>query len=381
MKALFGACLLILLLTYANAQTLMPEQTRYVAPDDTRKFDSTEYTAQASFEDRIKLAETWPKINGTSFDRQKNFTIQAGTGITLEKLINGLALSCNPADLNVSDMNWNNFNSVFLKLNQSTPQTVSGGIPTFSGIYSDGNISPAGEDPWTLGTSSNRWTNLYSTNTDASNKTFLGIQTILTRDHNIDLQSYTLTYDLSNIGSRIKFMNVNYIPTILTFSAETTEKTINFPNTNGNVYVSSGTDVVVADGGTGSSSFTANGVVISANTTTGALTSVAPATTGTFLRAAILSVPPIQWSTLVLPNSATNSQVFYATALNTLGASTKLVFDGSKLTSLDMNANRYYVNGTQGFNGTIAYMKTALVSCSADYNSGILKQIRGAGCP
>jgi len=422
MKALLGACLFILIIASATAQTLMPDQTRYVAPDDSRKFDAPEYTTPASLEDRIKLAETWPKINDISFDRKKNFTIQAGNGITIRQLINGLNLTCNFSDLNVSDINLNDVN-VFLKLNQSIPQTVSGGRPNFlSGIEMDissitgdgggnqlflsdpvnsgismttpddiqlisnkttstGNIEPAGESPITIGVNTNRWTNLFSTHTNTSGTNTLGIKALQTRDYSWDADAYALEIDLSAIDSEFRLKNVAGYTMQLTSAAAASNKIQNFQNASGDIYVVTGKDVIVSDGGTGVSSFTANGVVISGATTTTALASVAPATTGTFIRANTMGVPPVQWSTLILPNAATNGQVSYATALNTLGASTKLVFDGTKLTSLDMNANRYYVNGTQGFNGTTTYLKSALVTCYADYNSGILMQIRGAGCP
>jgi hypothetical protein len=57
-----------------------------------------------------------------------------------------------------------------------------------------------------------------------------------------------------------------------------------------------------------------------------------------------------------------------------------------KLTCGDINASgttdiaTLTVRGATPFNGTVIYMKTAVISCKADYNSGILKQVRGAGC-
>ena len=73
----------------------------------------------------------------------------------------------------------------------------------------------------------------------------------------------------------------------------------------------------VASGGTGSTSFTAYGVVYEGATTTSPLLSAAATTTGTFLRGTSGAAPA--WSTLVLPNAATTGDILYATASNTIG--------------------------------------------------------------
>lgn len=66
-----------------------------------------------------------------------------------------------------------------------------------------------------------------------------------------------------------------------------TTRTITLPNSNGTMYVTGGTDVSVADGGTGrSTSTTAYGVIAAGTTATGAHQTIAPGTAGQFLKSA-----------------------------------------------------------------------------------------------
>lgn len=66
-----------------------------------------------------------------------------------------------------------------------------------------------------------------------------------------------------------------------------TTRTYTLPNVSGNVYVSSGTDVSVADGGTGrSTSTTAYGLIAAGTTATGAHQTISPGTSGQFLKSA-----------------------------------------------------------------------------------------------
>ena len=66
-----------------------------------------------------------------------------------------------------------------------------------------------------------------------------------------------------------------------------------------------GTDLAVADGGTGASSFTASGIVQAGSTGTAALSSVAATATGTFPRANG-AASNWGWSSLILPNVDAN---------------------------------------------------------------------------
>lgn len=66
-----------------------------------------------------------------------------------------------------------------------------------------------------------------------------------------------------------------------------TTRTYTLPNVSGSVYVSSGTDVSVADGGTGrSTSTTAYGLIAAGTTATGAQQTISPGTSGQFLKSA-----------------------------------------------------------------------------------------------
>lgn len=66
-----------------------------------------------------------------------------------------------------------------------------------------------------------------------------------------------------------------------------TTRTYTLPNVSGSIYVSSGTDVSVADGGTGrSTSTTAYGIIAAGTTATGAHQTISPGTSGQFLKSA-----------------------------------------------------------------------------------------------
>lgn len=97
--------------------------------------------------------------------------------------------------------------------------------------------------------------------------------------------SYTLAGDPALAASECWFATTGIIcegstangfESLLTFTDPTADRTITFQNITGTVYVSDGTDVTVADGGTGASSLTAGGVLYgngtSAITNSGVLT-------------------------------------------------------------------------------------------------------------
>lgn len=97
--------------------------------------------------------------------------------------------------------------------------------------------------------------------------------------------SYTLAGDPALAASECWFATTGIIcegstangfESLLTFTDPTADRTITFQNITGTVYVSGGTDVTVADGGTGASSLTAGGVLYgngtSAITNSGVLT-------------------------------------------------------------------------------------------------------------
>lgn len=134
-----------------------------------------------------------------------------------------------------------------------------------------------------------------------------------------------------------------------------------YPLTSTTAGVMSWGGAVVAGGGTGATSFNANGVVLGGTTTTGALQSIAnSATAGVFLRnvgSSSASAP--QWSTLVLPNSATANQVVISTSTNNWGGSSSLLWDATTLTIGAGVASRDYIFKFDGEtnDGTITWME------------------------
>lgn len=81
--------------------------------------------------------------------------------------------------------------------------------------------------------------------------------------------------NLSAATAQIVFDSAAAIKTVLQDSAATTSKTITLPNFTGTLYISGGTDVTVADGGTGLSAVTAYMPIAGGTTTTGNFQSVA----------------------------------------------------------------------------------------------------------
>lgn len=87
-------------------------------------------------------------------------------------------------------------------------------------------------------------------------------------------------------------------------TAFTTAKTIAFPDTAGTVYVSTGTDVSLADGGTNASLTASNGGIVWSNATQLQILS-GTATAGKLLRSGATATPA--WSTATFPDTATGT--------------------------------------------------------------------------
>jgi len=99
------------------------------------------------------------------------------------------------------------------------------------------------------------------------------------------------------------------------------------------IYRVSGTDVSVADGGTGRSVTTAYALIAGGTTTTSAMQSIAnSAATGAILQSAGTSALST-WSTATYPATTTIYQLLYSTATNVVGGSAGLTYDGSTLTA------------------------------------------------
>lgn len=74
------------------------QQKRYIAPDDLTTFDTTAFVVPNSnwIQEQVRQfcpSEPWPKINGISFDRSKNFKINAGTGVSIDQGTNQLTIN------------------------------------------------------------------------------------------------------------------------------------------------------------------------------------------------------------------------------------------------------------------------------------------------
>ena len=215
--------------------------------------------------------------------------------------------------------------AAYLKLDQSTPQTLSGGAFAGSGLL---KITSG-----LLGVD----TNIYALNsalssyvpyTGASSTLNLGSQNFLTTGTlgagAITGTSLSLTADTaqlvfdSDAGSGVT--------TTLQDSAATSGKTITLPNFTGTLYISGGTDVAVADGGTNISSYAVGDLLYASGTTT--LSKLADVSSGSYLRSGGITTAPL-WSTLKLPNAASIGTVIYATEADTLGSSSYFSYDSS----------------------------------------------------
>lgn len=82
------------------------------------------------------------------------------------------------------------------------------------------------------------------------------------------------------------------------------------------IYRADGTDVVVADGGTGISSYAVGDLLYAS--ASGVLSKLADVAAGAYLRSGGVATAPL-WSTLLLPNAATAFRLVVATAANTIG--------------------------------------------------------------
>ena len=84
----------------------------------------------------------------------------------------------------------------------------------------------------------------------------------------------------------------------------------------GTIYQTGGTDLAVADGGTGASTFALNGVLYGNEANPIGVTAIGAE--GQFLRVGASPFVPV-WSTLILPNAATAYRLPVATGANTIG--------------------------------------------------------------
>jgi len=128
--------------------------------------------------------------------------------------------------------------------------------------------------------------------------------------------STTFIVDVADATKRLQFDiggTTNITGTFAT--AFTTAKTVTFQDVAGTVYVSGGTDVTLADGGTNASLTAVNGGVV--YSTASALAISAAGSAGQILRSAGAAAPT--WSTATYPATTTANQILYSSAANTIG--------------------------------------------------------------
>lgn len=95
----------------------------------------------------------------------------------------------------------------------------------------------------------------------------------------------------------------------------TTAKTVTFQDVAGTVYVSSGTDVTLADGGTNASLTASNGGIVYSTATAMAILA-GTATAGQHLQSGASGAP--SWTTAVYPSTTTANQILYSSAANNI---------------------------------------------------------------
>jgi len=143
------------------------------------------------------------------------------------------------------------------------------------------------------------------------NGTIIGLnQSLLTPD-----SPTFVALNLSATSNQIVLQSAGVTGTI-TATPASSNKVWTLQNVTGTIYQTGGTDVAVADGGTGLSSYAVGDLLYaSAGTTLAGLADVA---VGSYLRSGGVTTAPL-WSTLILPNAATAYRLPVATGANTIG--------------------------------------------------------------
>ncbi len=118
-----------------------------------------------------------------------------------------------------------------------------------------------------------------------------------------------------------------------------------------------------------------------------ALTNLASVAVGSYLRSGGVTTAPL-WSTLKLPNTATNTYIPYATSANTWGESAALTFDGTTLVvtspaSTTLTATGFYTTKNIAYNAAsyTSYANTYCINTSttASCASGVVFGATGSG--
>jgi hypothetical protein len=210
----------------------------------------------------------------------------------------------NSATINNTDSSTNALNSIgnVNSFFQSNIQNINNGSMSSSDIVATSNNGDDSDYYIDLGINSQNYSNQAYNITSAN-------------DGYLYVQNGSLAISTASQNTVIKF-SVN---------GTTTDKTQMTINTTG---ISLNTPLPTGSGGTGRQSMAANSLIITNTTATGSLKTIGtPTTTGLFVRTPGGITPVPQWSTLVLPNTATKYQVAYASDTNTMGFSSGLLHD------------------------------------------------------
>lgn len=436
------ALLLLVFMAPGPAQLPQPDQNRYFAPDDARRYDSPRYVAEDTVNPLLPdiSKDEWPKINNISFNEKKNFSINAGTAMTITKQTNGIQLSCQT--INMADLN-SQYDQRYMTLD--TNQTANGdknfmGRVNFRKIpnmNTPGTVTLAVNPPTTIGTGAAVGLQWWGVNNvekayldmigNFSAQSLLAITDVLANRvisplyYVTNMESYDsgtmqiagsdmaptwwTTYDedpnvylaptgtvqtpnifLSDTSNQIVFEASGIGSMTLTGDGIDRDVIITFPNNTGTVATLENLQTF-----SGENTFSSTNTFSATQNYTNATLGIDITNTSPLLKFTDTTATTDDWQI----GGSTNDQL---TIRNTTDSRDDFSIrnDGnifltnrSKKTTItgDTNAIENFniestltVKSKTPFNGTITYLKSALVTCYGDYNSGTLMQVRGIGC-
>lgn len=213
----------------------------------------------------------------------------------------------------------------------------SGTAPTFQANPADGIVTLAGDSGTATGATVTiaGGTNLTSSATSATVTINLDAAiagtTSLTVANAGEIRTGTTAAD-TLLVSAYDVDGTAYVPFITLTANNTPTMDLATTTTLGSAYIyrASGTDVAVADGGTGASTLTVHGLLV--GNTTSAINTVAAGTATQILQSGGASADPL-WGSFTFPTTVTKGDIFIATADNVVQAVSGAVTSGYVLTA------------------------------------------------